>query len=62
MAIEFTRQEIAELQKHPDALRLLAEWHDFNQAHAESVGLDCNGDEMRAADLREAAAKLQGTH
>lgn len=38
MAIRFTQREIHVLEKEPDALRVLAEWHACQSVMAEPTG------------------------
>lgn len=37
MAVEFTAQEISALQKDPDALRALAQWHSVQETLATAI-------------------------
>lgn len=38
MGIQFTQREIHALEKEPDALRVLAEWHACQSVMAEPMG------------------------
>jgi hypothetical protein len=62
MAIRLTESEIAEIEKCPEVLRIVANWHDFQQGHADSVGMGTDGDEKRAEELRAEAGRIDAEY
>ena len=63
MAIKFTEGEIKALEKHPDALRALADWHSVRETEADSIGpefSDCvEHHSKRCDELRAEAARIE---
>lgn len=54
--------EIDAIMNSPECLRVLAHFHDFQQDHADAVGADCHGDEVRAKALRARADFLESKY
>ncbi len=63
MAIKFKDSEIRALQKHPSALRALADWHSAEETKADAIGHpfeDCvKFHKARYIELRAAAQKIE---
>ncbi len=66
MAIKFTESEIKALESHPDALRVLADWHSVKETEADSIGpefAECvNHHEARREELRSEAARIEADY
>lgn len=64
MAIIFENHEIAAAQKHPEILRALADYHDYQATCAEASDyLECVPvHEARAKELREWADQLESLY
>lgn len=59
MKIEFSQSEIRHMQGNPTVLRALADYHDWNEMHADSVGADGSVDAERAKTLRAEAERIE---
>ena len=59
MAIKLTESEIAAIEKSPEVLRIVADWRDFRQDEADAIGIECDGDDKRAKELRAEAARIE---
>lgn len=62
MAIIFDDNEIKILSKCPYALRTIAIWRDVQQNRADDQGVGCNGDGIRAKELRAEADKIESEY
>ena len=56
--LTMTTCEAEELMGRPEILFLLADYHDFQQDHADSVGMGTMGDALRATELRDVACRI----
>lgn len=58
MGILFQNSEISAMEKDPNVLRALADWHDIQICEGEAMGYDCSFNIRRSAALREEASKF----
>lgn len=56
--LTMTEHEAQELMRNPTVLFMLADYHDFQQDHADSVGMGTMGDALRAQKLRDSACTI----
>lgn len=60
--ITFKDHEIKAMQKHPDILRILADWHSLQETMADAIGPEfegcCTYHSNRYKELREEARRL----
>lgn len=59
MAIVFDEYELKVISECPEVMRIVADWHDVQQNCADDMGADCNGDEIRARELRAEADRIE---
>lgn len=62
MAITFTESEIEVLSKCPEALRIIATWHDVQQGHADDWEMGTCGDGNRHDELMAEAERLESEY
>lgn len=67
MTIKFTDGEIKALENHPDALRVLADWHSVKETEADAIGgpemADCVSHHSdRRDELRAEADKIEADY
>lgn len=59
---KFTNSEIAFLEMHPEALRLVADYHDLQQCQGEPMGFDCIRNRERQRELNAEAERLHNEY
>lgn len=66
MAIKFTENEIKALEGHPDALRVLADWHSCRETEAAAIGEPyepcVTHHESRRNELRAEADRIEAEY
>lgn len=56
---KFTDPEMEWLEGHPDALELVADYHDLQMTQGEPMGFDCSGNQKRYDELKERAGTIR---
>lgn len=56
---KFTDPEMEWLEGHPDALELVADYHDLQMTQGEPMGFDCSGNQKRYNELKERAGTIR---
>jgi hypothetical protein len=60
--MKITESEILAIEESPDALRIIADWRDFQQVGADSMGTGTEADGKRADELRYEAARIEDAY
>lgn len=66
MSIKFTENEIKALERNPDALRALADWHSAKETEAAAIGPEfdesCKHHRARYTELRAEAEQIEAEY
>jgi hypothetical protein len=57
--MKLTELEILAIEESPEVLRIVADWRDFQQDSADSIGSGSEGDGKRASELRAEADRIE---
>jgi len=60
--MKLTESEILAIEESPCVLRIVADYRDFQQDSADSMGAGTEGDGKRAAELRSEADRIEAAH